>query len=215
VTLLKKLAATPLILFGAAVFAANPQLLLLNDPEDVSGEFRDSSNIYCLADQLPGFDPATHMGKIIFRRSQFSLRHALNNDIALNTAAKPNEFPGSEYAANPSLPFSKEFVSLKTFRVRLTSCPQTHLNSEDLMLAGDVSQDNSWKYEEVAGGHRPPRRQPMVSRRAHRQQRTWHRDETVFSRSRLLDAPTLETCSWQRDRRGIPAHRTASRNGGG
>ncbi|HWC58860.1 MAG TPA: hypothetical protein VHC44_04130, partial [Verrucomicrobiae bacterium] len=47
-----------------STFAANPQLPLLNDPVDVSGDFRDLSNFYYLADQLSGFDPATHSGKI-------------------------------------------------------------------------------------------------------------------------------------------------------
>jgi len=137
-----------------STFAANPQLPLLNDPVDVSGDFRDLSNFYYLADQLSGFDPATHSGKIIYQRAQLSVRHAFDNDLALVVPAKPNEFPDNQYAANPTLPFSIEFVSPRTFRVRLTTGPQVHKNIEELMLAGPVPTDNSWKYEKVAGGHR-------------------------------------------------------------
>ena len=108
---LKKLAATPSILFAVAVFAANPQLPLLDDPANVSGDFRNFSNFNYVADQLAGFGPATHMGKIIYLRSQCSVRHAFNNDLTIITAAKPNEFPKNECASNPSQPFSIEFVS--------------------------------------------------------------------------------------------------------
>jgi alpha-D-xyloside xylohydrolase len=140
---------------GAAfsTFAATPQPLL-NEPVDVSGDFRDFSNFYYLADQFSGFDPATHTGKIIWQRSQYSVRHAFDNDLAVIVNALPNEFPANEYATNPVTPFSIEFVSPKTFRIRLTSGPQVHRNTEELMLAEPVPRDDSWKYEKVSGGHR-------------------------------------------------------------
>ena len=134
-------------------FAANQPASLLNDPVDVSGDFRDLSNLYYLADQLAEFNPATHTGKIVYQRSQYSVRHAFDNDLAQVAPAKANEFPANEYAANPTLPFSIDFVSPRTFRIRLTSGPQVHTNTEELMLAGPVPRDGSWKYEKVAGGH--------------------------------------------------------------
>src|ERR1039458_2966826 len=152
--------------------AANPTPLLLNDPVDVSGDFRDFSDLYYLADKLADFDPATGTGKITWQRSEYFTRQAFNNMLAVIKPITPNEFPENQYAANPSLPFSIELVSPKTFRVRLTSGPQTHLNSEELMLAGAVPKDDSWKYEKVAGGHRLPQRQPVVSRRAHRDRKS-------------------------------------------
>ena len=154
-TTLQKTSAGIVALCAAiSTFAANPQLPLLNEPVDVSGDFRDFSNFYYLADRLADFDSATHTGKILYQRSQYAVRHAFDNDLAIITSAKPNEFPENEYAANPSLPFSIEFVSPKTFRIRLTSGPQVHKNSEELMLAGEVPKDDSWKYEKIDGGHR-------------------------------------------------------------
>ena len=50
--------------------AANPQPPLLNDPVDISGDFRDFSNIYFLADKVAEFDPATASGKITYQRAQ-------------------------------------------------------------------------------------------------------------------------------------------------
>ena len=154
-TTLKKLAAAPFALFTAAtVLAANPQLPLLNEPVDVSGDFRDFSNFYYLADRLADFDPATHTGKILYQRSRYHVRHAFDNDLAMLETTGGNEFPEDQYAVNPTLPFSIDFVSPQTVRIRMTSGPQVHSPQEELMLAGDVPHDDSWKYEKIAGGHR-------------------------------------------------------------
>jgi alpha-D-xyloside xylohydrolase len=134
--------------------AANPPLPLLNDPIDVSGDFRDFSNLYYLADKLAEFDPATGSGKITYQRSQYFTRQAFDNMLAVIKPVEPNEFPADQYAANPTLPFSIEFVSPRTVRIRMTSGPQFRKNSEELMLAGEVPQDDSWKYEQ--GLRRPP-----------------------------------------------------------
>jgi alpha-D-xyloside xylohydrolase len=144
------------ILTGATgrLAAANPIPPLLNDPIDVSGDFRDFSNLYYLADQLADFDPATGQGKITWQRSGYFTRQAFDNMLAVIKPVTPNEFPENEYAANPTLPFSVEFVSPRTLRLRLTSGPQHHKPCEELMLAGEVPRDHSWKYSRVEGGHR-------------------------------------------------------------
>ena len=134
--------------------AANPPLPLLNEPVDVSGDFRDLSATYFLADRLDSFDPATHSGKISWRRAQFATRQAFDNMLATVNNVSANEFPNNEYAANPSLPFSIEFVSPRTVRIRATSGPQLAKAGEELMLAGPVPKDDSWKYEKIANGHR-------------------------------------------------------------
>ena len=144
------------ILMGAAgrLAAANPTLPLLNEPIDVSGDFRDFSNLYYLADRLAAFDPATGTGKITYQRSGYFTRQAFNNMLAVIKPVTPNEFPENEYAANPTLPFSIEFVSPRTLRLRVTSGPQFRKSAGELMLAGEVPQDHSWKYSRVEGGHR-------------------------------------------------------------
>jgi hypothetical protein len=62
------------ILTGATdrLSAANPALPLLNEPVDVSGDFRDFSNLYYLADKLADFDPATGSGKITINAPNIS-----------------------------------------------------------------------------------------------------------------------------------------------
>ena len=134
--------------------AANPPLPLLNDPVDISGDFRDFSDTYFLADKLATFDPAAAAGTITYQRARYTTRQAFDNMLAKIGPAQPNEFPENEYAANPSLPFSLEFVSPRTIRIRMTSGPQVHKAQEELMLAGPVPADHSWKYEKIPGGHR-------------------------------------------------------------
>jgi alpha-D-xyloside xylohydrolase len=151
-TALKQIAAAGLLCFAIATVSAMPPLL--NDPVDVSGDFHAPENFYFLADKVSGFDPVTHSGTILYQRAQYRVRHAFNNDLALITAVGPNEFPDQQYAANPSLPFSLDFLSPRTIRLRLTSGPQVHPPQEELMLAGELPHDDSWKYEKIAAGHR-------------------------------------------------------------
>jgi len=150
---LNKFAASALFCLAAATLAAAAPPLL-NDPVDISGDFRALESFYYLADKVSGFDPATHAGKIIYQRAQYHVRHAFDNDLSLITAVGPNEFPENQYAANPELPFSVDFISPRALRLRMTSGPQAHPPQPELMLAGAVPHDDSWKYEKLPGGHR-------------------------------------------------------------
>src|ERR1017187_6512417 len=124
--------------------AASPALALLNEPVDVGGDFRDFSHTYYLADRLAEFDPATHSGKIRYQRAQYSTRQAFDNMLAVLRPVEPNEFPANEYEASPLLPFSVEFVSPRTVRIRVTSGQQFAKQTDTLMLAGRVRNDDCW-----------------------------------------------------------------------
>ena len=140
-----------LLAFAQPLSAAHPPLL--NETVDISEDFRDFSHTYFLADALDGFDPATASGKILYQRHLRATAHSFNNTLATLKPAPGNEFPGIEYAANPSLPFSLEFVSPHTVRLRVATGPLFH-KVESLMLAGPVPKDSSWKYGKIDGGHR-------------------------------------------------------------
>jgi alpha-D-xyloside xylohydrolase len=152
---LNKIATGGLFCLAAATaIAATSPFTLLNDPVDVSSDFRAMENFYYLADKVSGFDPASHSGKIVYQRAQFAVRHAFDNDLAVVSSAKPNEFPENQYGANPELPFSIDFISPRALRIQMTSGPQVHPPQPELMLAGPVPADDSWKYEKISGGHR-------------------------------------------------------------
>jgi alpha-D-xyloside xylohydrolase len=125
--------ALSLGIFGQIPPAA-PPTYLVNEPLDISGDFRDFSNTYYLADSLASFDPATGSGTILYRRFEFSTRQAFNNLLAVLRPVRPNEFPEREYAASPVLPFSIEFISPRSFRIKASTGFQAAPEEESLML---------------------------------------------------------------------------------
>jgi alpha-D-xyloside xylohydrolase len=128
---------------------------LVNEPVDISPDFRDFTNTYYLADSLSEFDPSTATGKIRYQRYEYVTRQAFNNMLAMLKPVQANEFPEREYAASPELPFSIEFISPRTVRIRTTSGFQTKPEPESLMLVGGkAAKGEPWKYTEVDGGYR-------------------------------------------------------------
>jgi alpha-D-xyloside xylohydrolase len=129
---------------------------LLNEPVDISGDYRNFSNTYYLADSLFLFDPKTGSGKISYKRYEYFTRQAFDNMLAVLKPVIPNEFPAGEYAVSPTLPFSIEFISSRTIRIRTSSRFQVKPDEESLMLVnGKVKQDNSaWQFTKTEHGYR-------------------------------------------------------------
>src|ERR1035437_2992806 len=134
--------------------AADRPAAILNDMVDVSTDFHDYTNAYYLVNTLASFDPVTASGVINWRRNQLTPHLAFNNMEARLGANAGNVFPGNEYATNPALPFSLQFVSPRTVRIRIHTGPQVAPDAPSLMLVGEPPSDNSWKYERINGGHR-------------------------------------------------------------
>src|SRR5262245_66515408 len=102
------------------LIAANPAPVLLNEPIDVSGDFRDFANTYYVADRLAAFDPTNQSGKITYLRFEYFTRQAFDNIIAGPKAVEPNEFPGKVYEARRTLLFTFEFDYQRTARLRIS-----------------------------------------------------------------------------------------------
>ncbi|MBK5271151.1 MAG: alpha-xylosidase, partial [Bacteroidia bacterium] len=126
---------------------------LLNVPIDISRDFSNFENTYYLTDSLASFDPATASGQLVYRRFEYSTRQAFDNMLATLNPVKANEFPVTEYEASPTLPFSIQFVSPRTVRIRATSGFQVKPDEDTLMFAKKVPVDNSWAYTKIPGGH--------------------------------------------------------------
>ena len=120
---------------------------LLNEPIDISKDFSDFHNTYYLVNQLSDFNAKTGNGTITYQRYEFSTRLAFNNMLGVLKPVPANEFPGAEYEASPHLPFSIEFISPKTIRLRLNSGFVAVKDSPSLMLVnGTAPHDNPWSY---------------------------------------------------------------------
>lgn len=144
-----------LIVFSTNKVKAQPSPYLLNEPIDISSDFRDFTNTYYLADSLAAFDPATGQGKVKFRRYEYTTRQAFDNMLGVLTPVPANEFPTTEYAASPELPFSIQFVSPRTIRIRMSSGSPFSMDTDSLMIVnGKIPVDHSWKYSKTENGYR-------------------------------------------------------------
>jgi alpha-D-xyloside xylohydrolase len=139
------------ILSGAP---ADQPPVMLSDPVDVSGDFHDFKNTYFLADSLTGFDPATGAGSIAWQRNHLYPRIAFNTMEGILRPFAGLTFPEVEYAANPTLPFSIQFVSPRTVRIRVKTGVDAKPPAEELMLVGEPPRDNSWRMTKIEGGYR-------------------------------------------------------------
>lgn len=127
---------------------------LVNEPVDISPDFSDFKNTFYVAEKLVDFDPVTASGKIEYHRYNLATRMAFNNMLGGLAPAKANEFPGNEYQAEPVLPFSLEFVSPRSIRIRAKSGFEASEDKESLMLVnGFAPVDDSWKYSKSDEGH--------------------------------------------------------------
>ncbi len=130
---------------------------VLNDPVDISGDFKSFSNVYFVADHMIEFDPVTASGSIVNNRHAYTLHKAFSNMNAGLQQIGPNEFPGGEYAVSPALPFRIEFISSRTIRIRAKSgvVVPAERHAESIMLVNnDMSPSSDWQYSAVPGGHR-------------------------------------------------------------
>lgn len=137
---------------------ANGQLQgteMLNEAPDLSADYWDFRNTHYLADELVTFDPTTGTGTVKYLRHNLQTGQAFNNMLSLLTPADANEFPSTEYAASPELPFTLSFYSANTVRIQLSSGPQLRPDETSLMLAeGYISEDKKdWTYKKTDKGH--------------------------------------------------------------
>jgi alpha-D-xyloside xylohydrolase len=139
------------VLYGAS---ANQPPGLLSDPVDISSDFHDFSQTYFLADHLGAFDAVKGEGMVVWRRNELVPRIAFDNMEAVLRTFGGVTFPEGEYAVDPALPFSIQFVSPRTVRIRMKTGTQARPDAPSPMLVGDPPHDNSWKHEKIAGGHR-------------------------------------------------------------
>ena len=128
---------------------------LLNEPIDISKDFRDFTNTYYLADSLAQFDPMTGAGQVEFKRYEYQTRQAFDNMLAILAPVHANEFPTTEYAASPVLPFNISFISSRTIRIRMSSGAPLSSPDDSLMFVNQtVPADHSWKYDLMNNGYK-------------------------------------------------------------
>ena len=80
------------------IYSPDKNQELLNEPFDISGDFRNFTNTYYLADSLSSFDPKTGKGQVIYRRYENVTRLAFNNMMGVLRPVEPNVSQPAQYA---------------------------------------------------------------------------------------------------------------------
>ncbi len=134
--------------FGRDAAAQQPPVL--GDAVEVSHDFQRMENVYFVAARVKEFDAAKGRGTLQWDRHLRSTTLSFNKiDVGLGRA-KPTEFPGTEYDADPALPFRIDFVSPRAVRLRFNTRQSPITDEPSLMLAGTPPRDDSWKVEQTA-----------------------------------------------------------------
>jgi alpha-D-xyloside xylohydrolase len=150
---------TAIIILVMVFYPAGGQLQhmgILNDPVDISKDFKTFSNLYFVADHMIDFDPATGKGKVVYNRHAYTTSKAFSNMNAGLRAVDPNEFPSGEYAVSPALPFSIEFISSRTVRLRAQSgvvAAAGRHHGSPMLVSDDLPSGGGWKYSGKDGKH--------------------------------------------------------------
>jgi alpha-D-xyloside xylohydrolase len=135
----------------ALVCAPAAQAQRLGDVVDVSREFLSTEHTYFIGQRVIEFDPARGSGVLEWARYRRTLGLSFNKlDLGFGAGAS-NEFPGTEYDKDPTLPFSIAFVTPRTVRLRISTrrAPPPG-DADSLMLTGPPPADSSWQVESGA-----------------------------------------------------------------
>ena len=150
----KELLAVAMLLFAGGNLLAQPHVndgtsYLMNQPLDMSTDFRDLSNTLFFADHLESFDAKSGEGLVNWKRGHLMPRQAFNTNGAQPRKMRMLDFPFTAYENDPNLNFKIDFVTPRTVRIRMLTTPVEPKPAASIMLAKEPGRDGSWKVTET------------------------------------------------------------------
>ena len=150
----KELLAVAMLLFAGGNLLAQPHVndgtsYLMNQPLDMSTDFRDLSNTLFFADHLESFDVKSGEGLVNWKRGHLMPRQAFNTNGAQPRKMRMLDFPFTAYENDPNLKFKIDFVTPRTVRIRMLTTPVEPKPAASIMLAKEPGRDGSWKVTET------------------------------------------------------------------
>ena len=150
----KELLAVSMLLFAGGNLLAQPHVndgtsYLMNQPLDMSTDFRDLSNTLFFADHLESFDAKSGEGLVNWKRGHLMPRQAFNTNGAQPRKMRMLDFPFTAYENDPNLKFKIDFVTPRTVRIRMLTTPVEPKPAASIMLAKEPGRDGSWKVTET------------------------------------------------------------------
>jgi alpha-D-xyloside xylohydrolase len=127
----------------------------LNEPVDISPDFKSFENTYYFADNLESYNPETGDGMLVYKRYEYYTRIAFNNMTGNLKAADANEFPTVEYQASPAWKFKIDFSSPRTIHIKALSGPELGKEEPSLILVNGTAPSNhsAWVYAKTKEGY--------------------------------------------------------------
>ena len=150
----KELLAVAMLLFAGGNLLAQPHVndgtsYLMNQPLDMSTDFRDLSNTLFFADHLESFDAKSGEGLVNWKRGHLMPRQAFNTNGAQPRKMRMLDFPFTAYENDPNLKFKIDFVTPRTVRIRMLTTPVEPKPAASIRLAKEPGRDGSWKVTET------------------------------------------------------------------
>ena len=150
----KELLAVAMLLFAGGNLLAQPHVndgtsYLMNQPLDMSTDFRDLSNTLFFADHLESFDAKSGEGLVNWKRGHLMPRQAFNTNGAQPRKMRMLDFPFTAYENDPNLKFKIDFVTPRTVRIRMLTTPVEPKPAASIMLAKEPGRGGSWKVIET------------------------------------------------------------------
>ena len=150
----KELLAVAMLLFAGGNLLAQPHVndgtsYLMNQPLDMSTDFRDLSNTLFFAYHLESFDAKSGEGLVNWKRGHLMPRQAFNTNGAQPRKMRMLDFPFTAYENDPNLKFKIDFVTPRTVRIRMLTTPVEPKPAASIMLAKEPGRDGSWKVIET------------------------------------------------------------------
>lgn len=150
----KELLAVAMLLFAGGNLLTQPHVndgtsYLMNQPLDMSTDFRDLSNTLFFADHLESFDAKSGEGLVNWKRGHLMPRQAFNTNGAQPRKMRMLDFPFTAYENDPNLKFKIDFVTPRTVRIRMLTTPVEPKPAASIMLAKEPGRDGSWKVTET------------------------------------------------------------------
>ena len=150
----KELLAVAMLLFAGGNLLAQPHVndgtsYLMNQPLDMSTDFRDLSNTLFFADHLESFDAKSGEGLVNWKRGHLMPRQAFNTNGAQPRKMRMLDFPFTAYENDPNLKFKIDFVTPRTVRIRMLTTPVEPKPAASILLAKEPGRDGSWKVTET------------------------------------------------------------------
>lgn len=150
----KELLAVAMLLFAGGNLLAQPHVndgtsYLMNQPLDMSTDFRDLSNTLFFTDHLESFDAKSGEGLVNWKRGHLMPRQAFNTNGAQPRKMRMLDFPFTAYENDPNLKFKIDFVTPRTVRIRMLTTPVEPKPAASIMLAKEPGRDGSWKVTET------------------------------------------------------------------